>query len=139
MRACEQAFESAPSTYRADSAKVLLAKSYCAGEAQDLVYRRISSDPSALTWEELKQLLRSMIAPEYQRKQDAAHAYHSAKQRKDQTVNSFISYVEGLEESMPEIPEAARVAHLKQAIKISRYCSYTPIPATTWSVARRSR
>jgi autotransporter adhesin len=36
---------------------------------------------------------------------------------------------------LPQAPTLA--AHLKQAIKIAAWCSYAPIPLTTWVVTKR--
>jgi hypothetical protein len=117
VRACEQCFEAKPRAYRTDDARALFVKIWSEGEAQDAIYRRLESADGTPTWDELKSFLQGLLAPEAQRTQDAARAYYAAKQRKDQSVNAFVTYVEGLEKSLPEVPEANRVTHLKQALR----------------------
>lgn len=117
IRSCEQRFEARAQEFRSDRARALYVKAWSDGEVQDAIYRRLESAEGTPTWDELKQFLQSLLAPESQRTQDASRAYHAARQRKDQTVNSFITYIEGLEESLPAISEANRIAHLKQALR----------------------
>ena len=117
IRSCEQRFEARPYEFGTDKARALYVKAWSEGEAQDSLYRRLEGADTTPTWEELKMFLRGLVSPVAQRLQDAARAYHGAKQRKDQTINSFITYVEGLEETMPAISDINRVTHLKQALR----------------------
>ena len=82
-----------------------------------MLYWRLDRANTTPTWEELKTFLQDLVSPVAQRLQDAARAYHGVKQRKDQTNNSFITYVEELEETMPAISDIDWVTHLKQALR----------------------
>jgi hypothetical protein len=118
IRACEQHFEAYPQQYREDRDKHLFVKVWSEGETQDAIYRRLQrEDAAALAWPELKRFLQDLLAPDYERSQEAASAYHGAKQRRDQSVSSFITYLDGLEERLPPVPEEHRVAHLMQALR----------------------
>ena len=133
VRSCELWFESLPNTYRTDQKKANFIKAWCEGDTLDTIYRRMESAERTLTWEEQKSLLQSLLAPEEQRTQDAAIAYYSAKQRKDQSVSAFVTYVEGLEKLLPEIPESNKVMHLKQALRsdLAVEVLASPIQAST--------
>ena len=118
IRACEQHFEAYPQQYREDRDRQLFVKVWSEGETQDAIYRRLQrDDAAALTWPELKRFLQDLLAPDYERSQEAAAAYHGAKQRRDQSVSSFVTYLDGLEERLPPVPEEHRVAHLMQALR----------------------
>ena len=133
IRSCELWFDSLPNTYRSDHKKENFIKAWSEGETLDTIYRRMESADRTLTWEEQKSLLQSLLAPEEQRTQDAAIAYYGAKQRKDQSVSAFVTYVEGLEKLLPEVPESNKVVHLKQALRsdLAVEVLANPIQATT--------
>ena len=118
VRACEQHFEAYPSKYRNASAKRFILKVWTEGDAQEAVYRRFEKpDVESLDWPELKQFLQSLLAPDQERTEEASAAYHGAKQRRDQTVGAFVTYVEGLEKRLHPVSEENRVAHLIQALR----------------------
>ena len=133
IRSCELWFDSLPNTYRSDHKKATFVKAWSEGDTLDTVYRRMESAGRTMTWEEQKSLLQSLLAPEEQRTQDAATAYYAAKQRKDQSVSAFVTYVEGLEKLLPDIPESNKVMHMKQALRsdLAVEVLANPIQATT--------
>jgi hypothetical protein len=115
IRACEQHFEAYPQQYRGDRDRQLFVKVWSEGETEDAIYRRLQrDDAAALNWPGLKRFLQDLLALDYERSQGAASAYHGAKQRRDQSVSSFTTYLDGLEVRLPPVPEAHRVAHLMQ-------------------------
>ena len=118
VRACEQHFEAYPQKYRTARAKRFILKVWTEGDAQEAVYRRFDKpDVESLDWPELKQFLQSLLAPDQERTEEASAAYHGAKQRRDQTVAAFVTYVEGLEKRLHPVSEENRVAHLIQALR----------------------
>jgi hypothetical protein len=63
-----------------------------------------------------------------------SRAFGDSVERARQTTHSNVR--RAYDAIRPQAPALA--AHLRQAIKISAYCSYTPVPATRWSVTKRT-
>lgn len=130
VRMCEQHFEADPVGLASDARRALFVSAFSEeGEIQDAIYRMLEdAKPAIPQWEELKAFLRNLLTPEHQRSQDAARLYFSAKQRPGQTTNAFITYLEGLEENLPESTDETRLAHLKQALRSDILAEILPLP-----------
>ena len=118
IRTCENRFDSRPSEFASDESRALYVRAWSEGDTQNAIYRYLQNADNTSKWSDLKAFLLGLLAPKAQRTQDAARSYYSAKQRRDQTVNAFITYLEGLEENLPQSNDATRVAHLAQALRL---------------------
>ena len=118
IRSCENRFDSRPQEFATDESRALYVRAWSEGDTQNAIYRYLQNTEKTSTWDDLKKFLLGLLAPKAQRRQDAARAYFTAKQRRDQNVNAFITYLEGLEENLPPSTNASRVAHLAQALRL---------------------
>ena len=64
----------------------------------------------------MQKFLQNQLSPDCQRINKAVHKYTVAKQRPDQKVAGFISYLEELETRFPPSPEIVRVSHFINAL-----------------------
>ena len=116
IRICEQHFESDPETFRTDSDRQKFIKIWSSGETQNAIYRRFDGDGGKdMDWDAIKHFLYGLVAPAHEQAESVATAYYQARQRANQSVSSFVTYIEGLEERFGVLPEDRRMEHLRQA------------------------
>jgi hypothetical protein len=137
FRSCEVAFRLLPQEFAQDNDKVLWAMQYLGGDPRELWYVHYERSFEALdllpTWAYFKQYMLDMLADPINRSLEAATAHAQAMQRKDQTVRSFATYLEVLEEQLTPYTEPQRVQHLFSKLKpdLQRaITNYHQIPAT---------
>ena len=89
---------------------------YLKGDLKELWYAHFERSFEACeripTWEYYKQYLLDLLADPVNRSLKAATAHSQALQRKDQTVRSFATYLEVLEDQLTPYTEIQRVQHL---------------------------
>jgi two-component sensor histidine kinase len=89
---------------------------YLEGDPKELWYAHFERSFEACertpTWEYYKQYLLDLLADPVNRSLEAATAHSQALQRKDQTVRSFATYLEVLEDQLTPYTEVQRVQHL---------------------------
>jgi hypothetical protein len=116
FRSCEIAFRLLPQEFAVDNDKVLWAMQYLGGDPRELWYAHYEHAFEALslapTWEYFKSYMLDMLADPINRSLDAATAHAQAMQRKDQTVRSFATYLEVIEEQLTPYTETQRIQHL---------------------------
>ena len=115
-RSCEVAFRLLQSEFSYDRDKVLWAMQYIVGEPRELWYthyeRTFEARGEIPTWEYFKDYMLDLLSDPINRTLEAATAHAQAIQRKDQTVRSFATYLEVLEDQLTLYTEEQRVQHL---------------------------
>ncbi|KAI9780499.1 MAG: hypothetical protein M1816_002838 [Peltula sp. TS41687] len=115
---CERVFRTRSSQYkkewrRADYAegwvKPELAKSW------NLKVERLGDDYR--TWSNLKDYLQNDLCPKALRAKDACSRWLQASQHQNQTVSSFVNYIDQLEKDLPPIPEDMKRLRLMCAFR----------------------
>ncbi|KAI9775957.1 MAG: hypothetical protein M1816_005654, partial [Peltula sp. TS41687] len=115
---CERVFRTRSSQYkkewrRADYAegwiKPELAKSW------NLKVERLGDDHR--TWSNLKDYLQNDLRPKALRAKDACSKWLQASQHQNQTVSSFVNYIDQLEKDLPPIPEDMKRLRLMCAFR----------------------
>lgn len=112
IRACELTFETRPVTYGLDADKIRFGKAYLEGKPQDSWYRKQEADKRSYTWDEFKTFLLDDFRPASLRKHDVFRKYNDAKQKPNQSVSEFVTYMDSLEEQLEPYTESQRIAHL---------------------------
>lgn len=110
---------------------------YLGGDPRELWYahfeRTFEARGEMPTWEYFKQYLLDLLSDPINRSLEAATAHSHAMQRKDQTVRSFATYLDVLEDQLTAYTEEQRVQHLftKLRPELQRaITNYHQIPAT---------
>ena len=137
FRSCETAFRLLPQEFHLDSDKVTWAMQYLGGDSRELWYthyeRNFEARGAEMTWVYFKQYMLDLLSDPINRSLEAATAHAQAMQRKDQTVRSFATYLEVLEDQLTPYTETQRVQHLFSKLKpeLQRaITNYHQIPAT---------
>ena len=137
IRSCEMAFRLLPEELKEDKNRVIWSMQYLEGDPKELWYAHFERSFEACeripTWEYYKQYLLDLLADPVNRSLEAATAHSQALQRKDQTVRSFATYLEVLEDQLTPYTEIQRVQHLftKLRPELQRsITNYHQIPAT---------
>ena len=110
---------------------------YLGGDPRELWYAHYEHAFEALattpSWAYFKQYMLDLLADPINRSLDAATAHAQAMQRKDQSVRSFATYLEVIEEQLTPYTETQRVQHLFSKLRpeLQRaVTNYHQIPAT---------
>ena len=137
IRSCEIAFRLLPQEFYTDRDKVIWSMQYLGGDPRELWYahfeRTFEARGEMPTWEYFKQYLLDLLSDPINRSLEAATAHSHAMQRKDQTVRSFATYLDVLEDQLTAYTEEQRVQHLftKLRPELQRaITNYHQIPAT---------
>lgn len=137
FRSCEGAFLLLPQTFCYDEDKVLWAMQYLAGDPRELWYthfeRTFRATDTTTTWAYFKAYMLDLLSDPINRTLEAATTHAQAMQRKDQTVRSFATYLEVLEDQLTPYTEQQRVQHLFSKLRpeIQRaITNYHQVPAT---------
>jgi hypothetical protein len=137
VRSCEVAFRLLPQEFDTNRDKVIWSMQYMGGEPRELWYahfeRTFEARGEIPTWEYFKQYLLDLLSDPINRSLEAATAHSHAMQRKDQTVRSFATYLDVLEDQLTAYTEEQRVQHLftKLRPELQRaITNYHQIPAT---------
>jgi hypothetical protein len=137
VRSCELAFRLLPQEFCTDHDKVIWSMQYLGGDPRELWYahfeRSFEASGTTPTWEYFKQHLLDLLSDPINRSLEAATAHSHAMQRKDQTVRSFATYLDILEDQLTPYTEEQRVQHLftKLRPELQRsITNYHQIPAT---------
>lgn len=137
FRSCEIAFRLLPQEFATSNDKVLWAMQYLGGDPRELWYAHYEHAFEALattpSWAYFKQYMLDLLADPINRSLDAATAHAQAMQRKDQSVRSFATYLEVIEEQLTPYTETQRVQHLFSKLRpeLQRaVTNYHQIPAT---------
>lgn len=136
-RSCEVAFRLLPQEFSYNRDKVLWAMQYIVGEPRELWYthyeRTFEACGETPTWEYFKDYMLDLLSDPINRTLEAATAHAQAMQRRDQTVRSFATYLEVLEDQLTPYTEEQRVQHLFSKLRpeIQRaITNYHQVPAT---------
>jgi ribosomal 50S subunit-associated protein YjgA (DUF615 family) len=137
FRSCEVAFRLLPQELCLDSDRVIWAMQYLGGDPRELWYthhkRNFEARGTTPTWGYFKQYMLDLLSDPINRSLEAATAHAQAMQRKDQTVRSFATYLDVLEDQLTPYTEIQRVQHLFSKLRpeLQRaITNYHQVPAT---------
>ena len=118
IRACEQVFETRPTQYRKDSARVLYARGFLRGDPQNAWYQHEKEHGKGQdTWEQFKDFLNARLRPAVLRHHDVGQAYRRARQGPEQRVTEFVTYLEELEAQLEPFTERQRCDQLLYGLR----------------------
>ncbi|KAI9881949.1 MAG: hypothetical protein M1823_006337, partial [Watsoniomyces obsoletus] len=138
-RSCEIVFDTRPTHYEDNRRKILFARGYLRGSPSDAWARLQASDKQPIVeWTAFKDWLRNETQPDGMRKMEASRRYREASQPTRQRVAELVTYLDGLEEDMEELPQHVRkdalLMGLRPEIKI-KIMETLPPPTTRQQVA----
>ena len=109
IRECQRTFETKPITYATDRAKILYAENFIDGTpANDWHRERPTLDQPSYTWEHMTHFLQEKLKPKHLRLLDICGQLKKLKQRPGQSVSELVSYLETLEDQLPERPSESQ-------------------------------
>lgn len=117
VRSCEHVFDTRPTTYRLDTARVLYGVGVLRGTPSTTWYRYAEVHGRlSISWLEFKEFLLDDLLPPSIRLRDVHKKYREAKQRPGQPVHSLIRYLEELEAEMIPVPEDHQMSTILGAL-----------------------
>ena len=102
-------FNQKPITCEKKSTKVLYRENYIGGTPADDWHRENPTlDESSLTWKYFVDFLQEKLKPKHLRLLDLGGQLKKLKQRPGQTVSELVSYLDILDDKLPEIPSESQ-------------------------------
>jgi hypothetical protein len=110
---CDVNFRRDPRQFNDDVAKVLYAMQYLRGEPRDRWRaRETEQGRDQASWQIFLDFLLDLIQNPVNRQLNTAQRYADARQRVHQSVHTYVTYIESLEDELPPYTEEQRRLHL---------------------------
>ncbi|GAB7357821.1 hypothetical protein MBLNU459_g1090t1 [Dothideomycetes sp. NU459] len=118
-RSCENAFRLTPENFQSEREKVVWAMQYLKGDPREAWYSHWERlpDTSIVTWKAFVKFLLDLLSDPVNRTLEAATQLAKAAQRMGQSIRSFATYLETLEDQLPPYSEEHRVQHLYSKLR----------------------
>jgi hypothetical protein len=134
MWQCDVNFRRDPRQFRDDASKVLYAMQYLRGEPRDRWRAQESTvGRDQATWQEFSDFLLDLIQNPVNRQLNTAQKYADARQKPNQSVHAYVTYIESLEEELEPYSEDQRRLHLLTTLRPelrTTITSHQNIPST---------
>jgi hypothetical protein len=113
MWQCDVNFRRDPRQFNDDVAKVLYAMQCLRGEPRDRWRaREAEQGRDRASWQAFSDFLLDLIQNPVNRQLNTAQRYADARQRVGQSIHTYVTYIEGLEDELPVYTEEQRRLHL---------------------------